>query len=135
MKKLIKKIRLFFVVAFARRQYKMAKKTADEAKKKLGTNHYVVINPFDDNNLQVIDRKAFRWFKRKYVDAAIRTLVRRNTNGNVFYTVEAKSTMEDVRNGAFYSTAFTDPIDIEARRQAYINWVVELSEKKGDKKG
>jgi hypothetical protein len=39
--------------------------------------------------------------------------------------------MDDMKKGAFYSTSLTDPIDIEARRQAYIDWVVGLSEKKG----
>jgi hypothetical protein len=45
-------------------------------------------------------------------------------------TTQALTTMDDMKRGAFYSTSFTDPTDIEARRQAYIDWVVKLSEKK-----
>lgn len=134
MNKIIRRIRLYFVIAFARRQYTRAKRCADQKKEKTNTDWHVVLNPFDDNKLQVIDRKAFRDFKRRYVTAAIRTLVRKGDK-NATYTVEAKSTMVDVKQGAFYSTSFTDPIDIEARRQAYIDWVVKLSEKKGVKKG
>ena len=120
---------MYFVVAFARRQYKRAKETADKQRVKTRTHWHVVIDPFG-NSLKVIDRKMYRDFKRRYQDIAIRTLVR---NGSK-YTIETKSTMEDVKNGAFYSTALTDPIDIEARRRAYIDWVVSLSEKKGEKK-
>ena len=127
--KLIRRIRRYFVIAFSRRQYKRAKDTADQQRVKTRTHWHVVIDPFG-NSLKVIDRKMYRDFKRRYQDIAIRTLVR---NGSK-YTVVTKSTMEDVKNGAFYSTALTDPIDIEARRRAYIDWVVSLSEKKGEKK-
>ncbi len=120
---------MFLVVAFARRQYKRAKATADRMREETHHHWHVVIDPFG-NSLKTIDRKMYRDFKRRYQDIAIRTLVR---NGSK-YTVETKSTMEDVKNGAFYSTALTDHIDIEARRRAYIDWVVSLSEKKGEKK-
>ena len=104
-------------------------------REKTDTHWHVILNPFDDNKLQVVNRKMFRDFKRRYVTVAIRTLVRRTPYSNLFYTGEAKSTMDDVKKGAFYSTSFTDPVDIEARRQAYINWVIGLSDKKkGGKK-
>ena len=129
MRELIRRIRRYFAVAFARRQYKRAKDAADKAYAATKTHWHVVIDPFG-NALKVIDRRMFRDFKRRYEDIAIRTLVR---NGSK-YTVETKTTMDDVKNGAFYSTSLTDPIDIEARRRAYIDWVVSLSEKKGEKK-
>jgi hypothetical protein len=129
MRELIRRIRRYFAVAFARRQYKRAKDAADKAYAATNTHWHVVIDPFG-NALKVIDRKMFRDFKRRYEDIAIRTLVR---NGSK-YTVETKTTMDDVKNGAFYSTSLTDPIDIEARRRAYIDWVVNLSEKKGGRK-
>ena len=125
MRKLIRKIRMYLVVAYARRQYKRAKKQADEARLKSNHHWHVVIDPFGES-LKVIDRNMFRDFKRRYQDVAIRTLVR---NGSK-YTVETKTTMVDVLNGAFYSTAITDHIELEARRRAYIDWVVQLSEKK-----
>lgn len=129
MKRLIKRIRLFLVVAFARRQYRRAKEAADKAHAETHTHWHVVIDPFG-NALKVIDRKMFRDFKRRYQDTAIRTLVRRGAR----YTVKTNTTMTDVLNGAFYSTAIADPIEIEARRRAYIDWVVGLSEKKGGRK-
>lgn len=125
MKKLIQKIRRYFVVAYARHQYKRAKKAADEARAKSNHHWHVVIDPFGDT-LKVIDRNMFRDFKRRYRDIGIRTLVR---NGSK-YTIEIKTTMVDVLNGAFYSTAITDHLELEARRRAYIDWVVGLSEKK-----
>ena len=121
---------MFFTVAYARRMYKKSKQKADELRAKTRTHWYVVLDPYSDLQLRIIDRSRFRDFKRRYQDTAIRTLVR---NGSK-YTVITKSTMEDVKNGAFYSTILADPIDIEARRQAYIDWVVRLSEKPSKKK-
>ena len=121
---------MYFTVAFARRMYERTKKKADELRKETNTHWHAVLDPYEDRQLRLIDRSRFRDFKRRYQDAAIRTLVR---NGSK-YTVVATSTMDDVKNGAFYSTSLTDPIDIEARRRAYIDWVVSLSEKKGGKR-
>lgn len=126
MRKLIRRIRNFFVVAYARRQYKRAKEIADNAYAESRTHHHVVIDPFNDRRLVVINRTMFRYFKRRYQDAAIRTFVRRGSK----YTVVATTDMEQMKAGAFYSTSLTDRIDIEARRRAYIDWVVKLSEKK-----
>lgn len=130
MRKLFRRLRRYFAVAFARRMYDRARRQADTLREKTRTHWHVVLDPYDDRRLRIIDRKMFRDFNRRYQDIAIRTLVR---NGSK-YTVALKSTMDDMKRGAFYSTSLTDPIDIEARRQAYIDWVVELSEKKGGRK-
>lgn len=130
MNKLIRRIRTYFTVAYARRQYRRAKDIADRKREGTKTHWHVVIDPFNDRGLVVIDRSLFRDFKRKYQDSAIRTLVRRGSK----YTVVATTDMEQMKSGAFYSTSLTDPIDIEARRRAYIDWVVKLSEKKGGKR-
>ena len=130
MRKLFRRLRRYFAVAFARRMYDRARRQADTLREKTKTHWHVVLDPYDDRRLRIIDRKMFRDFNRRYQDIAIRTLVR---NGSK-YTVALKSTMDDMKRGAFYSTSLTDPIDIEARRQAYIDWVVGLSEKKGGKK-
>ena len=127
---IIKRLRRYFTVAFARRMYSRTKKQADKLREETHTHWHAVLDPYDDKLLRIIDRSRFRDFKRRYQDTAIRTLVR---NGSK-YTVIATSTMDDVKKGAFYSTSLTDPIDIEARRQAYIDWVVKLSDKKGEKR-
>ena len=130
MRKLFRRLRRYFAVAFARRMYDRARRQADTLREKTKTHWHVVLDPYDDRQLRIIDRKMFRDFNRRYQDIAIRTLVR---NGSK-YTVALKSTMDDMKRGAFYSTSLTDPIDIEARRQAYIDRVVGLSEKKGCRK-
>ena len=126
MRKLFRRLRRYFAVAFARRMYDRTRRQADTLREKTHTHWHVVLDPYDDSRLRIIDRKIFRDFNRRYQDIAIRTLVR---NGSK-YTVALKTTMDDMKKGAFYSTSLTDTIDIEARRQAYIDWVVGLSEKK-----
>ena len=126
MRKLFRRLRRYFAVAFARRMYDRTRRQADTLREKTKTHWHVVLDPYDDHQLRIIDRKIFRDFNRRYQDIAIRTLVR---NGSK-YTVALKTTMDDMKKGAFYSTSLTDTIDIEARRQAYIDWVVGLSEKK-----
>lgn len=130
MRKLFIRLRRYFAVAFARRMYDRARRQADTLREKTKTHWHVVLDPYDDQQLRIIDRKMFRDFNRRYQDIAIRTLVR---NGSK-YTVALKTNMDKMKEGAFYSTSLTDPIDIEARRQAYIDWVVGLSEKKGGRK-
>jgi hypothetical protein len=133
MKRLIRRIRLYFTVAFARRMYARTKDKADKLREETHTHWHVVLDPYNDRQLQIIDRSRFRDFKRRYQDAAIRSLERKYGN-KYTVTTQALTTMDDMKRGAFYSTSFTDPTDIEARRQAYIDWVVKLSEKKGGRK-
>lgn len=127
-KKLIAKIRNFFTVAFARRQYYKAKQVADKQAAKTGKAWYVCLSPFDDKKLRVIDRKAFRRFKSRYIDSVIRAY----TRAGLIISVDkiSPTTMEDVKRGCFYSTAITDAKEIELRRKAFIEWVLDLSEKK-----
>jgi hypothetical protein len=127
-KKLIAKIRDFFTVAFARRQYYKAKQVADKQAAKTGKAWYVCLSPFDDKKLRVIDRKAFRRFKSRYIDSVIRAY----TRAGLIISVDkiSPTTMEDVKRGCFYSTAITDAKEIEMRRKAFIEWVLELSENK-----
>lgn len=127
-KRLIRKIRDFFTVAFARRQYYKAKQVADKQAAKTGKAWYVTLSPFDEKNLQVIDRKAFRYFKARYTDAVVRAYTR--AGFIISYDKISPTTMEDVKHGCFYSTAITDATEIEIRRKAFIEWVLKLSEKK-----
>lgn len=124
---LIKKIRRFFVVAFARRNYDKSAKLANELCRQNKCHYYVVIDPFFGKSLMVLFRGEFRAIKRKYNDSMIHSFVR---TGRLFLN---KSTMYDVQDGCFYSTLLDDADEIEMRRQAYIEWVVELSEKKNGK--
>lgn len=127
-KKLIAKIRRFFTVAFARRQYNKARKAADEMHAKIGGDFYAVISPFSDKELKILNRSAFRNFKRNYVDGVIRAYTRAG------FAISANrispTTMEDVKKGCFYSTKLYDTNEIEMRRKAFIEWVIDLSEKK-----
>ena len=127
-KRLIKKIRDFFTVAFARRQYYKAKQNADKQAAKTRKTWYVTLSPFEDGKLQVIDRQGFRYFKGKYTDAVVRAYTR--AGFIISYDKISPTTMEDVKRSCFYSTAITDPADIEFLRQAFIQWVLKLSEKK-----
>ena len=123
-----RKLRNFFTVAFARRQYYKSKQVADKQAATTGKAWYVCLSPFDDKRLQVIDRKAFRRFKTKYVSAVIRAY----TRAGLIISVDkiSPTTMEDVKRGCFYSTAITNAAEIEMRRKAFIEWVLDLSEKK-----
>lgn len=122
--KLIRKIRRFFVVSFARRSYNKAVKLANEFRENNKKHYFVVIDPFFGKSLKVLDRNAFRAIKREYNDAMIHSFVR---TGRLFLN---ESTMIDVQQGCFYSTMLDDEQDIEMRRKAYIEWVIGLGEKK-----
>lgn len=127
-RKLLRKIRDFFTVAFARRQYNKAKHVADQQAAKTGKAWYVTLSPFANDKLQVIDRNAFRYFKARYTDAVVRAYTR--AGFIISYDKISPTTMEDVKHGCFYSTAITDASEIEFRRQAFIQWVLKLSDKK-----
>ena len=131
LKRIIARIREFFTVAFARRQYYKAKAVADKQSAKDGKAWYVCLSPFDDKRLQVIDRKAFRRFKSRYVDSVIRAYTRAGLIISVDHITP--TTMEDVKRGCFYSTALTNANEIEMRRKAFVEWVLDLSKKKEKK--
>lgn len=130
---IFKRIRDFFTVAYARRQYYKAKRVADEQAAKTGKTWYVCLSPFDNRKLQVIDRKAFRKFKSKYVDSVVRAYTKAGLI--ISYDKISPTTMEDVKRGCFYSTAITDAKETELRRKAFIQWVLDLSRKSKRKKG
>lgn len=115
MRKLIRKIRIFFVTAFANREYNKSVKKADELARKHLVPYYVAIK-FEGRGLYIINRKGFRHIKRQINTAAIWQGL-----GPI-----NKDTMSDLKLGCFYHTNL-HPKEKELRRLAYINYVLDLA--------
>lgn len=115
MKRIIRKIRIFFVTAFANREYNKAVKKANELANKHFTPFYVAIK-FEGKGLYIINRKGFRHIKRQINTAAIWQGL-----GPI-----NKDTMNDLKLGCFYHTNLR-PREKELRRLAYINYVLDLA--------
>lgn len=115
MKRIIRKIRTFFVTAFANREYNKAVKKADELAAKHLTTYYVAIK-FEGKGLYIVNRAGFRHIKRE-----INTLAIWNGIGPI-----NRDTMADLMAGCFYHTRI-EPAEKELRRLAYINYVLDLA--------
>lgn len=115
MKKIIRKIKVFFVTAFANHEYKKNVAKALELANTHYCPYYVAVKP-EGKGLYIINRKAFRHIKRQINTAAIwRGLGPINAD-----------TMEDLKRGCFYHTNIK-PREKELRRLAYINYVLDLA--------
>lgn len=115
MKKIIRKIRIFFVTAFANHEYNKAVKKADKLANKHFMRYYVALK-FEGKGLYIINRAGFRHIKRQINTAAIWQGL-----GPI-----NRDTMLDLRSGCFYHTNIK-PKDRELRRLAYINYVLNLA--------
>ena len=156
--KIIKKIRRYLTIRYARNCYKRMVDRADRLNKEDGKNYYVCIDPTNENRITVFNRQEFRYFRRSFNDLQIRiseyllketrevvetkedgTKVVKITKEKVTPKIN-KSTMVDIYNGCFYSTRLkrdSTQDNIEMKRLAYIQWVLDLSEqpkKKRNKK-
>jgi len=152
---IIKKIRRFLIIRYARNCYKRMVDRADRLNKADNQNYYVCIDPTNENRITVFNRQEFRYFRRKFNDFQIRIsefllketreVVETKEDGSKVVKVTRekivaqinKSTMVDIYNGCFYSTRLkrdSTPEDIEMRRLAYIQWVLDLNDKPKDKK-
>ena len=115
MKRIIRKIRIFFVTAFANREYNKAVKKADELARRHLTNYYVAIK-FEGKGLYIINRKGFRHIKREInTDAIWQGLGPINHD-----------TMLELKHGCFYHTKLYGR-EKELRRLAYIEYVLDLA--------
>lgn len=154
--KIIKKIRRYLTIRYARNCYKRMVERADRYNKEDGQAYYVCIDPTDGSRITVFNRQQFRKFRRRFNDFQIRLseymlketreVVETKDDGSKVVKVTREkmvakintSTMVDIYNGCFYSTRlrrdFT-PEEIELRRLAYIQWVLDLSEQPKKKKG
>lgn len=154
-KQLIKDIRRFLIIGYARNCYKRMVDRAEKLNKEDGDNYYVCIDPTNPNRIIVFNRREFRLFRRRFNALQIRLSeyllketrkiveVREDGSKVVKITREKmvakinKSTMVDIYNGCFYSTRLkrdSTPENVEMRRLAYIQWVLDLNDKPKDKK-
>lgn len=154
-KQLIKDIRRFFIIRYARNCYKRMVDRAEKLNKEDGDNYYVCIDPTNPNRITVFNRREFRLFRRRFNDLQIRLseyllketreIVEEREDGSKVVKITREkmvakintSTMVDIYNGCFYSTRLkrdSTPEDTEMRRLAYIQWVLDLNDKPKDKK-
>lgn len=141
-KEIIAKIRRYFVVKAAESYYKRMAQQCRELYKESRLHHYIVIDPMYGGKIVIINRANFRAIKRAINDSGSRML---GIYGEGTFTHD---TMWEVQNGSFFSTLLETQLnnpkalesekrkirtDIEARRRAYINWVLEHSDKPKEK--
>jgi len=154
-KQLIKDIRRFFIIRYARNCYKRMVDRAEKLHEIDNQNYYVCIDPTNSNRITAFNRHEFRTFRRRFNDMQIRLseyllketreVVEERADGSKVVKITREkmaakintSTMVDIYNGCFYSTRLkrdSTAEDIELRRLAYIQWVLDLNDKPNDKK-
>ena len=152
---IIKKIRRYLTIRYARNCYRRMVERADALNKEDNQTYYVCIDPTNQERITVFNRREFRSFRRRFNDMQIRLsqyiiketrqIVKERPDGTQVVRVTREkmaakintSTMVDIYDGCFYSTRLkrdSTPEDIELRRLAYIQWVIDISEQPKRKK-
>ena len=117
--KVIKEIRALFTYFYAKHCYKKMRKEADRLHQCNKCHYYICIDPRNENRCVILNRKAFRNYKRQFNDIGMRLSV----FGRGF---ENNSTMTDVQDGCFYGTIHND-ISNDYRKEQYIKWVMGVN--------
>lgn len=152
---IIKKIRRYLTIRYARNCYERMVNKADALFLRDHENYYVCIDPTNKGRVTVFNRREFRTYRRRFNDMQIRlsqyiiketrqvvkerpdgTQIVRVTRENITPKINT-STMVDIKNGCFYHTRLksdSTPENIEMKRLAYIQYVLDLSEKQKNKK-
>jgi hypothetical protein len=116
MKKIIKTIRTWFVIAYANYHYKKNVRTADKLNRKHHTRFYVALNG-NKKSLFILSRKGFRHLKNE-LSPTSKDSVLKLKEGSYYYT------------GNAIGADTMPPLEKEARRLAFIKLILEKSHKR-----
>lgn len=137
-KEIIRRIRRYFIIKSAESYYKRMADKCRELYKETNLHHYIVIDQIYGGKIVITNRKNFRAIKRAINDSGSRML---GIYGEGSFTHD---TMWEVHKGSFFSTLLEQQLndprtfesekrkirnDIEARRRAYVQWVLEHADR------
>ena len=145
---IIQRLRKYFTVKAAEKNYEKMAQHCNELYKQTKQHHYIVIDQLYGGRITLTNRANFRAIKQAINDQAARM---KNYQKETYKT---DSTMIEVHDGCFYSSLLQKELDdlmqkplenskairkkqndIEARRLAYIKWVLENAKTRTRKNG